>query len=187
MDPFNPSSHPSVRGGRRLASPVRVTLAARLGDDLDGAWWPRTGCVARELPDLIDALNKPLGGITNISVNWASTDGSPDLDSVQLGGATASRTRGCSHQHLITLTGRTGRANLLVVPHLTTASLATMLLRRAAGKPIPAAERSTAVFQNADYIVEVARSESALFTARHHGMADGEKTKTPTAHVLRDA
>ena len=27
--------------GRRLASPVRVTLALGLGGDLDGAWWPR--------------------------------------------------------------------------------------------------------------------------------------------------
>jgi hypothetical protein len=44
--------------GRRLSSPVRFTLAAELGGSLDGAWWPHTASIGRELPDLIDALRQ---------------------------------------------------------------------------------------------------------------------------------
>jgi Family of unknown function (DUF5994) len=68
--------------GRRLASPVRVTLAFELGGDLDGAWWPHTASVADELPELTDALFMRLGRIIDISVNWSSMTGSPDLDSL---------------------------------------------------------------------------------------------------------
>jgi hypothetical protein len=36
----------STAGARRPASPVRLTLASRLGDKIDGAWWPRTGLIS---------------------------------------------------------------------------------------------------------------------------------------------
>jgi hypothetical protein len=39
-----------MTGSRRLARPVRLALATRLGRDIDGAWWPHTGSVAQELP-----------------------------------------------------------------------------------------------------------------------------------------
>ena len=38
--------------GRRVTSPVRFTLTSTLGSGLDGAWWPHTLSIARELSDL---------------------------------------------------------------------------------------------------------------------------------------
>jgi hypothetical protein len=46
-------------GARRLVRPVRIALAFELGGDLDGAWWPHTASIARELPGLIGALHRP--------------------------------------------------------------------------------------------------------------------------------
>ena len=80
---------------RRLASPTRVTLASVLGDDdLDGAWWPHTASVARELPELIDALDERLGQIIDIGVNWSAFDGVLDLDSLTRRGLSHSRFQG---------------------------------------------------------------------------------------------
>lgn len=55
-----------------MASPIRLTLASELGDELDEAWWPHTASVARELPDLIDALRRPQREVIDIGVNWSS-------------------------------------------------------------------------------------------------------------------
>ena len=70
----------SEPAGRRLSSPVRFTLATELGDGLDGAWWPHTASIARELPDLIEALREPLGQVVDIGLNWSPLEGVPDLD-----------------------------------------------------------------------------------------------------------
>jgi len=61
---------------------VRISLASLLGGDNDGAWWPHTASVAGELPQLIEALHRPLGEIIDIGVNQSSTDGAPDLNSM---------------------------------------------------------------------------------------------------------
>ena len=55
--------------GRRLSSPVRFTLASNLGSGLDGAWWPRTASIARELSDLADALRESLGQVIDHRAN----------------------------------------------------------------------------------------------------------------------
>lgn len=162
MDP-DILSQPRLGRGRRLASPVRLTLAAPLGGDVDGGWWPHTACAAHELPDLIEALHEPLGGVTDISVNWTSTEGEPSLDTIRVGAA-ATRGPHNNHQHLMTLTGRGAGAILLVVPHLTRPRLAVMVLRLAASMPIPAPQQATETFRTADYIVRVARAESSLCT-----------------------
>ena len=94
----------SALRSRRLASPTRLTLASALGDDLDGAWWPHTASVARELPELIDALRDPLGQVIDISVNWSSLSGSPDLDSVNRP-RLVDPGRVISQQRLMTITG----------------------------------------------------------------------------------
>lgn len=153
-------------GGRRLASPVRLTLADQLGEDIDGAWWPHTSYVARELPELIEALHVPLGEIVDIKINWSSTDGSPDLDSVQFNAASGLPAQQTKRQHLMMLTGRRAHANLLIVPCLTTTSLAVMLLRRAAAMPISADQQDTKAFRIADFIIGVARAESASCATR---------------------
>jgi hypothetical protein len=151
--------------GRRLASPVRLALAFELGGDLDGAWWPHTASVARELPELIDALFKRLGHIIDISVNWSSLEGSPDLDSLNRASPTDSG-RVISHQRLMMITGSQAPATLLVVPSWTSSALALMVMRQAATLPVMPAQRDTRTFWTADDIVRAARTESALCARR---------------------
>jgi len=136
---------------RRLASPVRLTLASRLGDEIDGAWWPRTGQISRELPELVSVLDVRLGQIIDINVNWSSLQRPPDLNWDGWQGI---------HQHVMTLRGRDARAKLLIVPHRTGTALAVMVLRRAARLPIYAAHRDSRAFQTAECIVRFAQGET---------------------------
>ena len=147
---------------RRLASPTRVTLASVLGDDdLDGAWWPHTASVARELPELIDALDERLGQIIDIGVNWSAFDGVLDLDSLTRRGIDAIPGWKARHQRVMTVTGSHARVNLLVVPCRTTTALAVMVLRQAAGLPILPSHLDTPAYRAADDIVRAARAECA--------------------------
>ena len=45
-----------VAGSRRASRPIRLTLCETLGGVIDGAWWPHSGSIAAELPDLVGAL-----------------------------------------------------------------------------------------------------------------------------------
>ncbi|MGH3676503.1 MAG: DUF5994 family protein [Mycobacterium sp.] len=145
---------------RRLASPIRLSLASKLGGDLDGAWWPHSASVARELPELIDALRERLGEVIDIGVNWSSLDGVPDLD--LLSRIAAIPGHQVRHQRVMTVTGSLARVNLLVVPSRTTRALAVMLLRQAATLPILPMHLDAPVCRAADDIVRAARAESAL-------------------------
>jgi Family of unknown function (DUF5994) len=156
---FRPMSDPSRK---RLASPTRLTLASVLGDDdLDGAWWPHTTSIARELPELIDALGDRLGEIIDIGVNWSALDGVLDLDSLTRHGVDAIPGSKVRHQRVMTITGSEARANLLVVPCRTTTALAVMVLRQAAALPILSSHLATPAYQAADHIVRAARTECA--------------------------
>ena len=146
---------------RRVSSPTRLTLASVLGDDLDGAWWPHTASVARELPELTDALCERLGRIIDIVVNWSALDGALDLDSLSRRGISAIPGWKARHQRVMTVTGSHGRANLLVVPCRTTTALAVMVLRRAAAFPILPSHLDTPAYRAADDIVRAARTECA--------------------------
>jgi len=146
-------------GARRPASAVRLTLASRLGNKIDGAWWPRTGVISRELPELVSVLDVRLGHIIGINVNWSSLQRQPDLNWDWWQGI---------HPHVMTVGGRDARANLLIVPHRTGTALAVMVLRRAAGLPIYAAHRDSRAFETAECIVRVARGEG-MFEVRSHG------------------
>ncbi len=136
---------------RQLASPVRLTLASRLGNEIDGAWWPRTGLISRELPELVSVLDVRLGQVIDINVNWSSLQRPPDLNWDGWRGI---------HQHIMTVSGRNARTNLLIVPYRTGTALAVMVLRRAAGLPIYPAHRDSRAFRTADCIVRAARGES---------------------------
>jgi Family of unknown function (DUF5994) len=151
--------------GRRLARPVRLTLASQLGDDVDGAWWPHTASIARELPELMDALFARLGEILDISVNWSSLEGSPDLDALNRASA-VDPGRVLSHQRLMTITGSHARANLLLVPSRTSSVLAVTVLRQAAALPATSAEQDTKAFRTATDILCAARAESAQCARR---------------------
>ena len=147
---------------RRVASPIRLTLASALGDDLDGAWWPHTASVARELPELIDALAEPLGQILDIAVNWSAVEGVVDLDSLTRRGIDAIPGWKSRQQRVITVIGGQARANLLVVPCRTTTALAVMVMRRAAALPIMPWHLDNPAYQAAGDIVAAARTECAL-------------------------
>lgn len=145
--------------GRRLARPVRLTLAMDLGTSLAGAWWPHTASIARELPELIDALFSRLGEIVAIKVNWSSLEGSPDLDAMN-GTRPAGLGQRIGHQRLMMVTGCDASANLLVVPCRTSTPLAIMVLRQAASFPIMPFEQSSREFRTGEHIVVAARAES---------------------------
>jgi len=169
----------SVGAARRLASPVRLTLASELGGDVDGAWWPHTANLARELPEVIDALHGRLGEIVDISINWSTTDGSPDLDSVQFSGALSVPGRRQGQQRLMVVTGGRGCAKVLVVPSRTTAALAMMVLRLAAALPVPESERTGRAFRSADCIVRCARAERASSNPGAELVASQKETAWP--------
>jgi len=152
--------------GRRLASPVRLALALELGTSLDGAWWPRTASIARELPELIDALSTRLGEIIAISVNWSSLEGSPVLDGLNRAKTGEDSGRIIGHQRLMMVTGSLASANLLVVPCRTPSALAVMVLRQAATLPIYPVESGTQEFRAGDDIVRAARAESTVCARR---------------------
>jgi Family of unknown function (DUF5994) len=154
-----------IGSSRRLARPVRITLASLLGSDIDGAWWPRTASVAGELPELIEALHRPLGEIIHIGINWSTTERGADLDSMSYGGKSMPSWRD-QRQRIMKVTGRRARAKLLVVPHMTAPALGRMLLRRAAAAPIPDAEQDSQTFHTADFVMRAAQVESASWATR---------------------
>jgi Family of unknown function (DUF5994) len=152
-------------GPRRLADQVRLTLASRLGGMIDGAWWPRTGQISYELPELVSVLDVRLGGVVDINVNWSSLQRQPDLNWEWWRGI---------RPHIITVAGRDARAKLLIVPHRTGTALAVMVLRRAAGLPIHAAHRESRVYETAECIVRVARGETMFEERRPRSATLGQ-------------
>jgi Family of unknown function (DUF5994) len=144
---------------RRLSSPVRFTLASNLGSGLDGAWWPHTVSIARELSALADAVRKPLGQIIDISVNWSPLQGVPDLDLLNRRGVAATPGRDNRHLRVMMITGSRARARLLVVPCRTSIALAVMLLRQAADLPVLYEHQHTTAFHTAGVIVRTARAQ----------------------------
>jgi hypothetical protein len=146
--------------GRNLRSPVRFTLTSTLGSGLDGAWWPHTVSIARELSDLADAVRKPLGKVIDIALNWSSLQGIPNLDMLnRRGGAHGGDSR---HLRIMTITGSRAKAQLLVVPCGTSMALAVMVLRQAADLPVTYAHQHTAAFHTAGTIVQTARAQHSL-------------------------
>ncbi|WP_231588345.1 DUF5994 family protein [Mycobacterium nebraskense] len=144
-------------GPHRPVSPVRLTLTSQLGNKVDGAWWPRTGVISREIIELIAVLRGRLGRVTDINVNWSSLQSQQDLN------------WDCWHgirPHVMTVGGRDARAQLLIVPHRTGAALAVMVLRQAAGLPVYDAHRDSRAFQRADCIVRMARGEQMFGSRR---------------------
>lgn len=145
--------------GQRFRSPVRFTLTSTLGSGLDGAWWPHTVSIARELSDLTDALREPLGKVIDIGLNWSSLQGVPDLDLLNRRGVASTPGRDSRHLRVMTITGTRAKAHLLVVPCRTSIALAVMLLRQAANLPVLFEHQHTAAFQTAGVIVSAARAQ----------------------------
>ncbi|MDM4141931.1 MULTISPECIES: DUF5994 family protein [Mycobacterium] len=131
-------------------SSLRLTLATRLGNKVDGAWWPRTGVISRELPELVSVLNVRLGQVVDINVNWSALQGQPQLNWGWWLGI---------DPQIMTVSGRDARARLLIVPHRTGTALAVMVLRRAAGLPVYAVDHDSRAFKSAEGIVRAAGGE----------------------------
>ena len=162
-----------LTGARRLARPVRLALAQRLGGDIDGAWWPHTGLVAGELPELIEVLHRPLGEIVDICINWSATEAAVDLSSVVTGARWQPTDRRRCHR-LMAVSGRTACAKLLVIPHLTSRELGAMVMRCAAARSIAPSERNTAEYETAELVLQAAREESASWAPRVHDLDTAE-------------
>lgn len=155
---------------RRTASPVRVSLAVERGGDIDGAWWPRSSSIARELPDLIQALHPILGEIVDIDINWSANSPTPMLSTMSPDVA-AKMTGPKPQNRLMFLTGRPALTKLLVIPSMTSAALALMVLRQAGTRSIPDAARATKEFQTAERVLRTARTESSAWAAAWAGQS----------------
>jgi hypothetical protein len=142
----------SALSGRRSAKAVRLSVTARLGSDIDGAWWPYADRITHELPNLVAALTPLLGDITSINVNWPPLQRPPDFNGV-----------GWEHnrQHVMTVNGGEARANILIIPYGTYSGLALMVLRRVANLPIVPADRDKPAFLIAGSILQAAREQCA--------------------------
>jgi hypothetical protein len=127
-------------------------VASELGQDIDGAWWPRADRLANELPSLVTVLTPLLGDITCINVNWPPLQRPPDFNWPGWEG---------KRQHVMTVDGSGGRANLLIIPYATHSGLALMVLRRAADLPIDATDRRKPSFATAGSILYAAQQQSA--------------------------
>ena len=152
------------RRSRRTASPVRVSLSGTLGVEIDGAWWPRTGSMVRELPDLVEALFPALGEVVDISLNWSAGSVTPVLST--MAPATAARIGWNAPRHrLMSLVGSGATARLLVVPAVTSAALAVMVLRQAAARHIPEVDFGTPAYDAAERVIRAARADSVAWIA----------------------
>jgi hypothetical protein len=114
---------------------VEIRLSLRNPDaggspDLDGAWWPRSGVLPRELPPLIRELHRRGALATRVSYSpqmfqLAARKLEVDGRLVRLGWFNS------MDPHLLTVTHGTGRLNLLVVPPETSVKAATRAMRKA--------------------------------------------------------
>lgn len=154
-----------MTGARRSARPVRLTLAPKLGADIDGAWWPYSASVANELPQLIEALHAPLGEIVDMCVNWSVTEAPLELYEIAAIARTV-RVGKRRRQRLMVVTGKLGCANILVVPHMTSQALGAMVMRCAGARPVTGLDRDSQLFEIADCVMQAAQTESAAWAVR---------------------
>lgn len=145
---------------RRASRPVRVTLGGELGREIDGAWWPHTGSVAAELPELVGALHRPLGEILDIRINWSVTEGQLDLESIVTGARLMRPGDACRRPRLMAVVGRLASAKLLVIPSMTSQALGLMMLRTAAGLPTSGGTGDARLFETARVVMRLAEAES---------------------------
>ncbi|MEV0845128.1 DUF5994 family protein [Streptomyces sp. NPDC049954] len=106
---------------------------------LDGAWWPRSRDLTREIPQLIEALDSRWGRITRIAVNFRSWPTVPRRISVpghivKVGWFTAE----LDPNKLLLLSYNAGRWDLLVVPPETEPAAAARLMAAASDASGPA-------------------------------------------------
>ncbi|MFJ9152030.1 DUF5994 family protein [Streptomyces sp. NPDC102270] len=106
--------------------------------ELDGAWWPRSRDLSRELPGLADVLDPLWGRITRIAVNprhWPILPPRILVNGhvVKVGWFTSE----LDPHKILLLSGTSGRWDLLVVPPETNAPSAARLMAAASAGTAP--------------------------------------------------
>ncbi|MFE9248556.1 DUF5994 family protein [Streptomyces sp. NPDC007088] len=106
---------------------------------LDGAWWPRSRDLTREIPQLVEALDSRWGRITRIAVNSRTWPAVPRRIAVpghivKVGWFTAE----LDPNKLLLLSYDVGRWDLLVVPPGTEPAVAARLMAAASDASGPA-------------------------------------------------
>lgn len=127
-DHVSPSPDPLVPPPARLSLKL-VTDAPGL---LDGAWWPRSRDLSRELPSLVDALAPRWGRVTRLAANsllWPVLPRKVPVNGhvVRVGWFG----RELDPHGLLLRTGRVDRWDLIVVPPETTPTAAARLMHAA--------------------------------------------------------
>lgn len=133
-----PQPEPVAAPAARLALKIDGTSRGLL----DGAWWPRSRDLLRELPALTDVLDPLWGRITRIAVNpehWPVIPRKVPVDGhiVKVGWFTPE----IDPHKLLLLSYGTGRWDLLVIPPETAAASAARLMAAASdydGPPLTA-------------------------------------------------
>ncbi|MGP3949815.1 DUF5994 family protein [Streptomyces sp. 7N604] len=138
------TDRPLPRQETDAAVPARLALKAAGASRglLDGAWWPRSRDLLRELPALTDVLDPLRGRVTRIAVNpqhWPVIPPKVPVNGhvVKVGWFTAE----LDPHKLLLLSHTTGRWDLLVIPPHTSAPAAARLMAAAtddAGPPLTA-------------------------------------------------
>ncbi|WP_175408573.1 DUF5994 family protein [Streptomyces sp. TRM64462] len=126
---------PTITQQRPSSTSARLSLAPRgsAPGRLDGAWWPRSRDLLREIPALTDVLDARWGRITRVTVNPAHWPVIPRK--VPVTGHTVHVGWFADEQDphtLILLSYTVGRLDLLVIPPETEPSAAARLMAAAA-------------------------------------------------------
>ncbi|WP_328341195.1 DUF5994 family protein [Streptomyces violaceus] len=126
----SPPPLPAPRDVRlRLAEPTRFGRTARR---IDGAWWPRSDDLARELTGLLGVLPRAWGRISSVLVNGDTWPDCPEQMVIAGQTVHVGHTDSPTAPHTVCLLapGR-GRYDLLVVPPATAQAEADLLMERA--------------------------------------------------------
>lgn len=152
-----------LAASRRSSKPIRLALAEELDGVIDGAWWPHTGQIAAELPDLVGALHKPLGEIVGIRINWKPSEGNADLQTIIAGVRLQKEGDFFRRPRLMAVSGRGAAVKLLVVPSMTSPALGAIVVRAAAGLPTWGGSGDHKLYEMAQLVIETARTESGTW------------------------
>lgn len=163
------------------APPARLVLKADAGSRglLDGAWWPRSHDLLRELPALTDALDPLWGRITHVAVNpehWPVIPHKVPVSGhvVKVGWFTPE----IDPHKLLLLSYGTGRWDLLVIPPETDPEAAARLMTAASecdGPPLTASALITADRT----LHDVSPSPTRCGTRRGHGSPRAAPRRSP--------
>lgn len=137
---------------------VRVQLkpTGEWSGTVDGAWWPRSRDLERELPTLLEALVRPFGRVEHINYRTDEWDDALPLLSSQKHSVEL-RGHNTEPHNVVSLLGNSpARLVLLVVPPEVETTEAHVMLAAAAGEGSPtpqellASDQSTAVLTRAE-------------------------------------